>query len=96
MRRRGVSAYGPVVLTRLISERPSVSEADIYGLAAALVSLAAAVLASALARLAGMSRESAAVIFVVVLAAIAIGAAIAGAAFLDRLRGRRREMLRRY
>lgn len=92
----GAGAYGPVVLTRLMGECRSAPGAGIYGLAVALISLAAAVLASALARLAGIPRESAAVIFVVVPPAVAVGAATAGGHLLDRLRVRQHEVLRRH
>jgi hypothetical protein len=79
-----------------MGERLSAPGAGVYGLVAGLISLAAAVLASALARLAGIPRESAAVVFVVVLAAVAIGAAKAGGPLLDRLRDRQHEVLRRH
>lgn len=87
--------YGPVVLTRLMGECRSAPGAGVYGLAVALISLAVAVSASALARLAGMPREPTAVVFIVVLVAVAIGAATADGPLLDRVRGRQHEALRR-
>ncbi len=83
------------VLTRSTAGRWGARGANIYGVVAALISLAAAVLASALARLVGVRRELTAIVFVVVLTAVAMGAATVGGPLLDRLQGRRHEVQRR-